>query len=144
MENGDGRPAVNVLARSGPYAFLVELERGRGVVLDISAEPTVSQVMSIDAVSNSGRWESFDGDSSRVIELAWRVLGDGVELPTHGFDVAGGARRLPQVHVAPEDLDAVTMVVCGFGVSELRPGNAATFQFGDRVGVVEPTTASVA
>jgi hypothetical protein len=119
---------MKLISHSGYEAFLLEIDEGRGVVLDVTGEPTVSQISSIESLLVSGYWEPFEGDSARIEELAWQVVTEGEELPSAGWDVAGGARRLPGIAVRREDLEgpSVNLALNVFGV--YRQTNA-TFVF---------------
>lgn len=94
---------MNVVARRGQYAFLLEIEDGRGAILDLTHEPTLFPPVSIDAALARGYWVEPEGDLSAIVELAERVLADGEEIIGPGWG-AEPRRELKGVHVDAHEL----------------------------------------
>jgi hypothetical protein len=133
---------MNIICKSGDFAYLIELADRAGVVLDITSEPTLSQVASIDTLLTSGPWQPFEGDSERIRELVYRIASEGVELAAVGFDVKSPARRLPNTKVEPDDLRLPLVKVLSPGI---QPGFDAegTFVFGKNRMARHPDTTVV-
>lgn len=121
---------MRVTAQSGRYAYLVELDDDRVVVLDIEGYPTLSQPSSRDAVLSRGYWEPFAGDERAVLDLTTEIAQEGQELASVGWETTSPARRLEGVRVRPEQLD-VPVVTIFSALSVLRAEHDNSFFVGE-------------